>query len=146
MGFWSALGAGLENYGKQRLAKSRLGGVMQPRQPGMNIPMGQEPAADNGSGLTPYSQDQSANQNWGGIDAFAGGKIVTKPTTAIVGEKGPEAIVPLSAAPGQKLSPAMLGATQGTKSRWRAVSGPNALKNTAPIKSDIPLRPNRFMR
>ena len=39
---------------------------------------------------------------------LGGGGIVTKPTLARIGERGPEAVVPLTPRPGNKLQPDLL--------------------------------------
>lgn len=158
-GFWSGLGQGLANYGMGMVRRSPAGMFMHPRGQGLNLPLDRQiatqdasganiPSAAQGSDLgafnpTPYDESQSADQNWsgasGGMDAFAGGKIVTKPTTALVGDQGPEAIIPLNPKPGQKTSPGMLG---GSRARFRHVTGPGALRTLAPVRADLPLRPN----
>jgi hypothetical protein len=50
----------------------------------------------NKIGWGPFSMDLPANP----IPTFAKGGIVTGPTLALVGERGPEAIVPLTRGPG----------------------------------------------
>lgn len=157
-GFWSGLGQGLANYGAARLRRSPAGMFMHQQQ-GLDLPINRQIATESASGANipsaaqgsdlgaftpaPYNDSQSADQNWsgasGGMDAFAGGKIVTKPTAALVGDQGPEAIIPLNPKPGQKTSPGMLG---GQRARFRHVTGPNALKTVSPVRADLPLRPN----
>lgn len=48
--------------------------------------------------LTPYTDDgqlwYNTSHQWGGM--MAAGGIVTRPTAAIIGEAGPEAVIPLS--------------------------------------------------
>jgi hypothetical protein len=39
---------------------------------------------------------------------LGGGGIITKPTLARIGEKGPEAVVPLTPRPGNKMQPDLL--------------------------------------
>lgn len=86
------------------------------------------------------------------LEAFSGGKIVTHPTTALIGENGPEAVIPLNPQPGAKITPGMMGLNTptpgltGTKTRTQKVSGPNAMKHTAPIRHDLPLKPNVIAR
>jgi hypothetical protein len=50
-----------------------------------------------------------------GFKAFASGGIVTEPTLALIGEKGPEAVVPLSTSP--EGSPASWASPSGVKGR-----------------------------
>jgi hypothetical protein len=78
-----------------------------------------------------------------GAEPFAKGGVVTQPTRAILGENGPEAVIPLTDQPGAHLSTNMLGAVH---SRYRRPTGPNALKHDAPIKADVPLLPNKGVR
>lgn len=47
-----------------------------------------------------------------GVPEGATGGIVTKPTVALIGEAGPEAVIPLSQAPGASPLPAGMGAAQ----------------------------------
>ena len=61
-------------------------------------PMGQAPGSMPEQGLDPQMLMMLMKMLGGGgagIPGFAGGGIVTKPTFATVGERGPEAIVPL---------------------------------------------------
>lgn len=88
-------------------------------------------------------------------DSFARGKIVTSPTVAMIGEKGPEAVVPLSVGPHDKTSGAMitdqpiktpdtLGGTP--RARYRHAGGPVGLSRTRPLSNDLPLKPNTAVR
>lgn len=54
-------------------------------------------------GIQPTDLDQQ--QQGGGAQGFAQGGVVDKPTTAIIGEDGPEMVVPLSGRPDAKVSP-----------------------------------------
>ena len=86
-------------------------------------------------------------------DAFAGGKMVTSPTVALLGEHGPEAVVPMG--PSDKVSGAMLTdqpiaapkSLGGTaRARYSHTGPPNALARTRPVRADLPLRPNTAIR
>lgn len=158
--FFGALGHGLMNYGKQRLLQSRLGQLGQPAlagrfAPGQQLSTNEQigdldsgPATSSDNYMPPEDNqapppsvgDTSAGDT-GGLDAFGGGKIVTTPTVAKLGDKGPEAVIPLTSQPGEKLSPGMLGGNPRT--HWRRPSGPVGAKTMAPIRNDIPLRPNQ---
>jgi hypothetical protein len=94
-------------------------------------------------------------QGYGGLqrnlratDQFAGGKIVTRPTTAILGENGPEMVVPFQRSGGTKVSTNVLGpkssATmfsegKGVRSRFKHPSGP--VGPQGPLRSLLPLKP-----
>lgn len=76
--------------------------------------------------------------------AYAQGGIVTKPTVALLGEHGPEKVVPLTDVPGAKVSP-ILG-MGGVRTRRAMPQGPNAAKRFAPLGSEIPIGPNKAFR
>ncbi len=99
---------------------------------GMQIPMGTPPAVGAGPSMpappqnpyqNPYprkppmtdqmdpSQNPDAQMGPGG-QQFAQGGVVSKPTTAIIGEDGPEMVVPLSGRPDAKVSPRNLPGMQ----------------------------------
>lgn len=104
--------------------------------------------------LTPpqsYSPPQADNQSaaddaeeLGSLAMLARGKIVTKPTVAILGESGPEKVVPLNANPENRVLPGPLGIKAHT--RYRHLTGPNAPGRNSPAKDLLPLRPNVPMR
>lgn len=89
---------------------------------GMQVPMGIPPSVGGPPSIAPPPQnpyqnpyprrppmqmqgepDQSATSAYG--QQFAEGGIVDHPTTAIIGEDGPEMVVPLSGRPDAKVSP-----------------------------------------
>ena len=104
-------------------------GPQAPMQPAAQPPVPDDP-----------STDDPGND---GAQPFAQGGVVTQPTRAILGENGPEAVVPLTDQPGAHVSTNMLGAVH---SRYRRPTGPNALKHQSPLKADIPLLPNKGIR
>lgn len=70
----------------------------QPQQPDTGVPMPQPEAMGDPdlAGLQP--------------DMMAHGRMVTKPTVALLGERGPEAVVPMNSDPNNKISmPAVPG-------------------------------------
>jgi len=75
-------------------------------QPPPEVPVGVSQPVSNASGSGGAAQVSSFNQmtqtptgNWfGGIRLFADGGLVTSPTLGMVGEAGPEAVIPLSRA------------------------------------------------
>lgn len=67
--------------------------------------------------------------------------VVDTPTTALLGDKGPEKITPLNDQPGNRVSGGVLG-QGGMRTRFRRVTGPNAMGRKKPIQADLPLRPN----
>lgn len=75
----------------------------QPNQPPAQAPptaQRQPPAQGGGASAQPGArQDQM----------FASGGIITKPTRAILGERGPEVVVPLTPRPSNKITPSMVG-------------------------------------
>ncbi len=93
--------------------------------PGAQIPIGPTPPVGAGPSMAPPPQnpyqnpypmkppmvdqmDPSSNPDAGlaaNGQQFASGGVVTKPTTAIIGEDGPEMVVPLSGRPDAKVSP-----------------------------------------
>ncbi len=74
-------------------------------------------------------------------DMMADGGIVTKPTKVLLGEKGPEAVVPLTDRPNAKLTPGMMPAL---RNRYRRPTGPAGAHG--PIKGDSPLVGNAVYR
>jgi hypothetical protein len=127
---------------------------------GMMSGMEHSPGTEVDSALSPQTQDQPSPQ---GIedtidladDSFARGKIVTSPTVAMLGEKGPEAVVPLNNQPDNKVSGAMLtdqpiaqphtlGGT--ARARYAHPVGAAASARSKPIRADLPLKPNSAMR
>ncbi len=100
-------------------------------QDGMQIPMGTPPPVGAGPSMPPPenayqspfpmkppvtdgedpSQNPDAQRGPGGMQ-FAQGGVVNRPTTAIIGEDGPEMVVPLSGRPDAKVSPRNLPGMQ----------------------------------
>jgi hypothetical protein len=84
---------------------------------------------------------------------MARGGIVTKPTNALLGDDGPEAVVPLSGTPGAKVSPAILpgarppipGAPVARAAALAALARRPPLARTAPVAPGgpppVPARP-----
>jgi hypothetical protein len=113
-----------------------------------DLSMGSSPVADTpdlsmGGGAA-GAADDAAGGIGDAVAAFGGGKIVTQPTLAEVGDKGPEAVVPLTDQPGSKITPGQLGA--GARTRWGHPGGPVASKRTAPIRGLLPVKPNAPFR
>lgn len=152
MNFWGGLGQGIATYGASRLRRTPAGIFMRP-QSGLNIPMDRQIAtqavsggniagAAQGADLGAFTPPSGVDLSQENPEAMAGGKIVTKPTLAMVGDSGPEAVIPMNPKPGAKTSPGMLG----ERARFQHVRGPQALKNVSPIRTDLPLRPNVIVR
>ena len=92
------------------------------RTPGLQpfqLPEPQDPMAAGGEALPdlrgmPNAANPQAQAEMSSIwnpqpeEDLGAGKLVTKPTIARVGEKGPEAIIPLTPRAGNKLSPDLL--------------------------------------
>lgn len=119
-----------------------------------NLTMDHTPATQ-ADGLTPpdaaappdadpaaYSQDV---ENGDDMPQYGSGAMVTKPTVALIAEKGPEMVVPLTDQPGQKVPSSVLGVS-AMRTRSRHVTGPNALGHRSPIRTDLPLIPNKGVR
>lgn len=62
------------------------------------------PEAPKNTMQSPFGQ-----MNFGGAPQMKSGQIVTKPTRAIIGEHGPEAVVPLDGHAGSRITPGMMG-------------------------------------
>ena len=104
---------------------------------------------DGGQGAAMADSSDAFSAPMGGmgdIPAFGGGTIVTKPQLALVGEKGPEMIAPLSPTVGPKVSSAMLGQGLGQRTRFRHLTGPNASARYRPETADLPIRPGLVTR
>lgn len=69
---------------------------------------------------------------------MANGGIVSKPTNVMLGDKGPEAVIPLTN-PGAKVTPGMF-----TKSRYRRPTGPSSVHG--PLHPLEPLAPSKLFR
>lgn len=133
------LGALMNAYGRYR----------QHQQPDQSQPLSANSISTTDENTPPPSPD-AGNYDWA-----AGGKIVTSPTRVILGESGPEKVVPLNNAPDNKVAPsltdqpikpAMQAGQSGTRTRFAHVSGPNALGRYRPLRSDLPLIPNKAVR
>jgi hypothetical protein len=110
--------------------------MMPPQQPDGMQPsaQGQAPPAPTptaGAASSPSMMDDSTPQ-------MASGGVVSKPTVAMLGDKGPEAVIPLTN-PDPKLSPGMF-----TKSRYRRPTGPSGVHG--PSRPLLPLSPSKLMR
>lgn len=83
---------------------------------------------------------------YGGEDAdsFARGGMVTKPTLAVLGDQGPEKVEPLTDQPQNKVNTHALGG--GTRTRFQHLTGPTSMGRYAPLRSDLPLKPNLQIR
>ena len=111
--------------------------------------VGGDPQQSNtygGQGAAAFDAGDQFSGSMDGIDQYGQGQVVTKPTLALVGERGPEAVVPLLTQPGQKIGSDMLGQGLGMKTRWRRPTGPNASARYKPERADIPLRPSGVNR
>lgn len=115
--FFGGLGMAALEHAKQKamnkpLAQAIQGGMDRYRQGqnpgGPQIPSQEtadaaaDPSGDNaGGGYVPMPSPQMP-------EPMARGRIVTKPTTALLGESGPEAVVPLNNNPQNRVTPAIL--------------------------------------
>lgn len=88
-----------------------------------------QPASPQGGMASPFGQ-----MNFGGAPQMADGRIVTKPTRAIIGESGPEAVIPLDGHAGSKITPESVG-----------MSMPRRYDATGPTSLHHPIRPMRPM-
>ncbi len=82
-------------------------------------------------------------------DMMGDGGIVTKPTKVLLGEKGPEMVVPLSQRENAKVTPGMLDGkfsqlASSIKSRYRQPQGPAG--QHPPLRNNLPLVPSRLQR
>jgi hypothetical protein len=165
-GFWSKLGHGLEDYALSRYRRSPLGRIANSFRPGSDGDAGMPQTAPDvndphmGALDTQIDPGQAAFQPGSTVTGtpaapintglpmpipMAAGKIVTQPTNAVLGEKGPEAVVPLETQPGMKTGSGILG--QGNlRTRWSHPKGPVASARVKPITADIPVRPNVAQR
>lgn len=82
--------------------------------------------------------------NFGGTPQMAKGRIVTQPTRAIIGDDGPEAVVPLDN-PGAHVTPGMF-----SQHRYRAMTGPSMLHHPmrpmAPASLDPQMNNHKYGR
>lgn len=96
-----------------------------PVNPAPVMPMGAASGQVGAPGS--FSGDDSAAPKAAGLggamDAMATGGMVTKPTIAMLGEHGPEAVVPLNN-PSAKITPGMLPMQ---KQRYRPMTGPQSV-------------------
>lgn len=115
---WGSIGRFAGDYLKSRYQNSATGRFIQDFRHASD-----DTGAPPDMGQVDRSPAFSQDQQYPGIDEggilpqYGGGKIVTHPTTAILGEKGPEAVIPLTNQPGARTSTAMLG---GLRTRYRA--------------------------
>ena len=68
---------------------------------------------DAADGIADAGADAAADSVAVDAALLAGGGIITKPTLARIGEKGPEAVVPLTPRPGNKMQPDLLEGHMG---------------------------------
>lgn len=164
--FWSALGNVAGNYAKskllgkvgadpnQSLANSIYSGYQRYRTNRGNQNLIQDPATAAGASAA-YPFDPSASVE-PPPEPMGGGKVVTQPTLAIIGDKGPERVVPLTPSPNNKVNPTQLETQSiqpgamvgqgGARARYRHVGSANALARQRPISADLPLVPNKAVR
>jgi len=103
------------------------------------------PPDDNATQESATDEPYSYGSMPGSVEPMAAGKLVTTPTVAMLGENGPEAVVPMNGAPGNHTGAGMLGAG-GIRARYRHVQGPNAISRVRPIQNELPLKPNYAVR
>lgn len=109
-----------------------------PMAPESGMP-GMTPAPDgDGSQPVPADTPTAPNLTPPAPTQLADGSVVSKPTMALLGEKGPEAVIPLSN-PGAKVTPGMF-----TKSRYRRPTGPSSVHG--PLHPLEPLAPSKLTR
>lgn len=103
-GAMATLGAGAVGSLMDRARQRKAMGNIQASLPGAaaTIPPGPMPPPPPVSAPPPNNMAPS-NQS-----PMAKGSIVTRPTVAMLGDKGPEAVVPLNNKPGNKVKPSML--------------------------------------
>lgn len=104
----------------------------QPAMPSADPPKPtQQQATAQQSGMaSPFGQ-----MNFGGAPQMASGGIVTKPTRAIIGEHGPEAVIPLDGHAGSKLTPGMMMPRRYNPTGPTEVKGPG-MRPMAPAMMD----------
>lgn len=129
---------------------------MQPTDPSQGNQYPTMPSdEDQGDGMPAMAPQYDSMPSDEGAEPMAAGKIVTQPTTAILGESGPEAVLPLNSSPHNKTSAALLdqpgnalGTTMGSgvRTRYRHPTGPVAAGRMKPLSADLPLRPNNAQR
>lgn len=110
------------------------------------------PSGTNSGRYTPGTQPQQG-MNWFNIGQAAGaaaagkfedGGVVSKPTMAILGENGPEAVVPFNRTPSTKVSSTLFTPEKGVRSRYRHPTGPAGPHG--PMRSLEPLAPLKAYR
>jgi hypothetical protein len=147
-----AIGAGLRRYGNRNntgISDTAGTGSATDALPANG---GGVPSPDNAMGGQRYRlpDENAPSTTASDLPAFAQGQIVTKPTTALIAEKGPEAIIPLGPQKsGQKLTPGMMpqkisSVPSSIKTRYRTGTGASAQR--PPLRADLPLMPNRPQR
>ena len=105
-------GAGGSQWGASAPKGGLIGKVMDHQQnladPGAGAAAsGAEGGADAAAGMGEASAGAAA-PDLAELALLGGGGIVTKPTLARIGERGPEAVVPLTPRPGNKMQPDVL--------------------------------------
>lgn len=102
--------------------------------------------------------DDQAGANGALMDAlpmYGSGKMVSKPTIAMIGDKGPEMVLPMNGKGSNKTDglslndqagPRINYPVGGTRSRFRHVSGPNSVGRHRPLPNELPLLPNKMQR
>lgn len=103
----------------------------------------------SGGGIPNPTEDAEISGGGQPMDMYASGGIVDKPTIAMLADKGPEMVVPLTPRPNQKVTPGMMPqkisqVPVSTKSRYRTPIGVSG--NHPPLRNNLPLVPNRLQR
>lgn len=134
----SAMGTGLSSIGSM-LSGMQMPGASSAPQPGAQSAQTQQMQSSQPSvapaqapSMAPMDAASgqvgaagtfsSAGKGLQSMDAMARGGTVTKPTVALLGEDGPEAVVPLNNADA-RITPGMLG----MKQRYRPMTGPQSV-------------------
>lgn len=151
--FFGALAEGLGDYAKYRAMKSKTGqaiqgGFQQPSPALDRSAMENNPATapdPNTMQAPPAPQPALIAPPTAPPEPMGGGKVVTTPTVALLGDKGPEAVVPLTDQPGNRVGTKMLGAGN-VRTRYRHPQGPGSVARDKPLSADLPIRPNPALR
>lgn len=108
----------IPGYAKYRAMQTPLGraisgGVQRYRQPPAGPQIPSQETADAMSAPPMPAPVMDGSTDLAGVEPMAQGQMVTKPTVALLGERGPEAVVPMNGNPANKVS--MPPATHGIK-------------------------------
>lgn len=110
-GFWQEFGTGMAQGAANQspLFKALYNRYMSGRTPLNNFGSPPPPVGMPGSGDDEQPVGPDVGDSVGtGVPQLAGGSLVTKPTIAKIGEKGPEAVIPLNPRAGNKMQPDVL--------------------------------------